>query len=201
MMKILKHFFNNDRECYGPVEGINQQLFEMAITRGKNIVFDRTGSDFKKYLETVISRLKTSGYSVNLVIVGNNYETALPRILKRKETEGRAVNEVYAARVYELLKIAIPQYLSLGCEFADKIFFYDNSDTLKLIYHTSCNDGNKKLNCVYNSGVCVTPQTIEEQSTKGGRKHKYKSSRKSKKIKKSKKTHRVRSYRTRLPQI
>ena len=181
--EIITNIFNNDTNCYTPVEKINNESFKMAIAQNKNIVFDGTGRNFEWYSKNVIKLLKDLGYNVNLVVVSNNVK----RIQKRAEEEGRNVNAQYTTQVYKTLETAIAQYLDLDCDFTDNIFLYDNSDTLKLILHTSCVNGVKQISCKYISGVC------DPIMRAGRNKKRYIKSRKLKK-KKSKKSHRLRSY-------
>lgn len=110
--------------------------------------------NFDWYSENIIKRLKELSYNVSLVIVINNIETVLPRIKERAEHEGRIVREGYTRSVYEALNSAIPKYSALDCKYADRIFIYDNSEVLKLIFTTYCKGEEKLLNCTYDSGVC-----------------------------------------------
>jgi predicted ABC-type ATPase len=56
--------------------------------------------NFEDYYNTVISRIKDSGYNVVLCVVYNNYTNAKNRIEQRTTTTGRAVNEDYAKKSY-----------------------------------------------------------------------------------------------------
>ena len=153
--EIITTLFENDNNCRGQVNSINDKSFEMAIQKNKNIIFDGTGKDFAWYSEDVLKRLKNLGYNVNLVIVANDVETVLGRIKKRAQEMGRDVSESYTRMVYSALNTAIPEYLNLDCSYANSIFLYDNSGTLKLIYKSSCQGDKKTLQCAYSSGVCL----------------------------------------------
>ena len=157
--EIITKLFNIDTNCYEPAGKINNQSFEKAIQENKNIVFDGTGRNFEWYSKNVIKLLKDKGYNVNLVIVSNNFSSVVGRMKKRQEEEGRHVDLDYASGVYDALKTAIPKYIDLKCDYIDKIYLFDNSDTLKLILHTSCVNGEKKILCDYVSGTCNPMKT------------------------------------------
>ena len=77
---VLQDFFNYDRTKYGEANKINNQLYEKTLKNNYNIIFDRTGTNFEDYYNTVISRIKDSGYNVVLCVVYNNYTNAKNRI-------------------------------------------------------------------------------------------------------------------------
>uniref|UniRef100_A0A6C0KS09 Zeta toxin domain-containing protein n=1 Tax=viral metagenome TaxID=1070528 RepID=A0A6C0KS09_9ZZZZ len=142
--EILIKLFNNNTNCYDKVSVINNKSYEMAIKQNKNIIFDGTGRNFEWYSENVIKRLKDLGYVVNLVIVMNDVDVVLNRIAERARQTGRNVNTNYMKTVYTALNEAIPKYLSLDCLYSNNIFLYDNTNTLHLVYTSSCK-GNLKL--------------------------------------------------------
>jgi len=57
---VLQDFFNYDRTKYGEANKINNQLYEKTLKNNYNIIFDRTGTNFEDYYNTVISRIKDS---------------------------------------------------------------------------------------------------------------------------------------------
>jgi len=142
--EILTKLFNNNTNCYDKVNVINNKSYEMAIKQNKNIIFDGTGRNFEWYSQNVIKKLKDLGYVVNLVIVMNDVDVVLNRIAERARQTGRNVNTNYMKTVYTALNEAIPKYLSLDCLYSNNIFLYDNTNTLHLVYTSSCN-GNIKL--------------------------------------------------------
>ena len=181
--EIISKLFNNDETCREKVNEINNKSFEMAIEQNKNIIFDRTGSDFDWYSTNVLKKLKDKGYKVFLVIIMNNIETALKRIQTRANIKGRNVNQAYAENVYKILSSAVPKYLSLDCEYADSIYLYDNSkenENIRLIYITTCDDSEKK----------ITMSGVKIQSRRKYRRNK-KSLRKSRRNKKSLRKYRL----------
>ena len=136
---VLEDFFNSDRTKYGEANKINNQLFEKTLKNNYNIIFDRTGTNFEDYYNTVISRIKDSGYNVVLCVVYNNYTSAKNRIEERTAKTGRAVNEDYAKKSYRDLTFNIPKYLKLNCQKVDEIFCFDNtSSSIELIYRSKC---------------------------------------------------------------
>jgi predicted ABC-type ATPase len=136
---VLQDFFNYDRTKYGEANKINNQLYEKTLKNNYNIIFDRTGTNFEDYYNTVISRIKDSGYNVVLCVVYNNYTNAKNRIEERTAKTGRAVNEDYAKKSYRDLTFNIPKYLKLNCQKVDEIFCFDNtSSSIELIYRSKC---------------------------------------------------------------
>ena len=136
---VLQDFFNYDRTKYGEANKINNQLYEKTLKNNYNIIFDRTGTNFEDYYNTVISRIKGSGYNVVLCVVYNNYTNAKNRIEERTAITGRAVNEDYAKKSYRDLTFNIPKYLKLNCQKIDEIFCFDNtSSSIELIYRSKC---------------------------------------------------------------
>ena len=136
---VLEDFFNSDRTKYAEAIKINNQLYEKTLKNNYNIIFDRTGTNFEDYYNTVISRIKDSGYNVVLCVVYNNYTNAKNRIEERTAKTGRAVNEDYAKKSYRDLTFNIPKYLKLNCQKVDEIFCFDNtSSSIELIYRSKC---------------------------------------------------------------
>lgn len=140
---VLEDFFNSDRTKYEDANKINNNLYETALNNNKNIIFDRTGTNFEVYYRTVISRIKDSGYNVVLCIVYNNYTNAKNRIEERTSKTGRAVNDSYARSSYRDLTFNIPNYIALKCQKVDEIFCFDNTSTsIDLIYKSKCINNN-----------------------------------------------------------
>jgi len=136
---VLQDFFNYDRTKYAEANKINNQLYEKTLKNNYNIIFDRTGTNFEDYYNTVISKIKDSGYNVVLCVVYNNYTNAKNRIEERTAKTGRAVNEDYAKKSYRDLTFNIPKYLKLNCQKVDEIFCFDNtSSSIELIYRSKC---------------------------------------------------------------
>jgi len=137
--EVLEEFFNSDIKKYADANKINEQLYEIALKKNYNIIFDRTGTNFEVYYTTVISRIKDSGYNVVLCIVYNNYTNAKKRIEQRTATTGRAVSENYAKNSYKDLTFNIPKYINLNCQKVNDIFCFDNTSTsIELIYRSKC---------------------------------------------------------------
>jgi predicted ABC-type ATPase len=137
--EVLEEFFNSDIKKYADANKINEQLYEIALKKNYNIIFDRTGTNFEVYYTTVISRIKDSGYNVVLCIVYNNYTNAKNRIEQRTATTGRAVSENYAKNSYKDLTFNIPKYINLNCQKVNDIFCFDNTSTsIELIYRSKC---------------------------------------------------------------
>ena len=136
---VLENFFYSDRTKYSEANKINNQLYDNALKKNYNIIFDRTGTNFEDYYTTVISRIKDHGYNVVLCVVYNNYTNAKKRIEERNAKTGRAVNEDYAKKSYRDLTFNIPKYLKLNCQKIDEIFCFDNtSSSIELIYRSKC---------------------------------------------------------------
>lgn len=141
--EILTKLFGNDNGCYDRVIPINNESFDLALKNKKNVVFDGTGRDFDWYSENVLKRLKNNRYEVHLVIVSNNISVGLARAAERQRqnisNKSRGVDESYAKKAYNDLSYAIPKYLSLDCDYADYIYFYDNTQSeISLSLHTGC---------------------------------------------------------------
>jgi predicted ABC-type ATPase len=124
---VLEEFFNSDRTKYTEANIINEKLYETALKNNYNIIFDRTGTNFEVYYNTVISRIKDKRYNVILCIVYNNYTNVKKRIEQRTAKTGRAVNENYARSSYRDLTFNIPKYIKLNCQNVDDIFCFDNT--------------------------------------------------------------------------
>jgi predicted ABC-type ATPase len=136
---VLEEFFNSDRTKYTEANIINEKLYETALKNNYNIIFDRTGTNFEVYYNTVISRIKDKRYNVILCIVYNNYTNVKKRIEQRTANTGRAVNENYARSSYRDLTFNIPKYIKLNCQNVDDIFCFDNTSTsIELIYRSKC---------------------------------------------------------------
>jgi predicted ABC-type ATPase len=136
---VLEVFFNSDRTKYTEANIINEKLYENAVKNNYNIVFDRTGTNFEVYYNTVISRIKDKRYNVILCIVYNNYANVKKRIEQRTANTGRVVNENYARSSYRDLTFNIPKYIKLNCQNVDDIFCFDNTSTsIELIYRSKC---------------------------------------------------------------
>ena len=136
---VLEVFFNSDIKKYDEANIINEKLYETALKNNYNIIFDRTGTNFEVYYNTVISRIKDRRYNVILCIVYNNYTNVKNRIEKRTAKTGRAVNENYAKSSYRDLTFNIPKYIKLNCQKVDDIFCFDNTSTsIELIYRSKC---------------------------------------------------------------
>lgn len=189
--EILTELFNNNNECRGEVNVINDRSYEMAIEQGKNIIFDGTGKDFEWYSTNVLKKLKEHEYTVNLVIVMNDVENVLERIIARANAEGREVPEEYTRHVYNILSEAIPKYLSLDCEYADSIYLYDNSrETIHFLYKMTCEDGIKKLRMKAGGKIPSSKNKKSRRRTNRKskrKKYKRRTNRKSKKKKSKKK--------------
>ena len=141
---ILKTFFNSNRKYYHKVEPINKALYEKTLEGNYNLIFDRTGTNFENYYNSVIKKIKAEGYNIVLCIVYNNYYNVKSRLKKREAETGRAVNETYARNSYRDLTFNIPKYVDLNCDDADDIFVFDNTSTsIELIYRSQCNRGQK----------------------------------------------------------
>ena len=141
--EILTALFKNENGCYDKVTPINNESFDLALKKGKNVVFDGTGRNFDWYSENVLKRLKNNRYEVHLVIVSSNISIGLARAKQRQSkntsNKSRGVDEQYAKEVYNALSYAIPQYLSLDCDYADYIYLYDNTQSeIQLSLHTGC---------------------------------------------------------------
>jgi predicted ABC-type ATPase len=136
---VLEEFFNSDRTKYTEANIINEKLYETALKNNYNIIFDRTGTNFEVYYNTVISRIKDKRYNVILCIVYNNYTNVKKRIEQRTAKTGRVVNENYARSSYRDLTFNIPKYIKLNCQNVDDIFCFDNTSTsIELIYRSKC---------------------------------------------------------------
>ena len=153
---------------------INNIIYERAILERKNIIFDGTGKNFEWYSENVLKRLTDQGYSVNLAISISNVDAVLKRIRDRATLTGRDVSEDYTRHVYDSLKTAIPQYVSLDCNYVNtRIFVFDNIDELKLIFQTHCDGSKKTIECI--GDICK----IDEQISGGKHKSRRKKTKKS----------------------
>ena len=141
---ILSTFFNSNRKYYHKVEPINNALYEKTLEGNYNLIFDRTGTNFVSYYNSVIKKIKAEGYNIVLCVVYNNYYNVKSRLKKREAETGRAVNETYARNSYRDLTFNIPKYVNLNCDDADDIFVFDNTSTnIELIYRSQCNGGVK----------------------------------------------------------
>jgi len=143
---ILKTFFNSNRKYYSKVEPINKALYEKTLEGNYNLIFDRTGTNYDSYYNTVIKKIKEEGYNIVLCIVYNNYYSVKARLKKREAETGRAVNETYARNSYRDLTFNIPKYVNLNCDDTDDIFVFDNtSSSIELIYRSQCKKGEKTV--------------------------------------------------------
>jgi len=142
----LKTFFNSNRKYYSKVEPINKALYEKTLEGNYNLIFDRTGTNYDNYYNTVIKKIKEEEYNIVLCIVYNNYYSVQARLKKREAETGRAVNETYARNSYRDLTFNIPKYVNLNCDDTDDIFVFDNtSSSIELIYRSHCKDGKKNV--------------------------------------------------------
>jgi len=151
---ILKIYFNSNRKYYHKVEPINNALYEKALKGNYNLIFDRTGTNYEIYYNTVIKKIKEAGYNIVLCIVYNNYYNVHPRLKKREAETGRAVNDKYARNSYRDLTFNIPKYINLNCDDSDDIFVFDNTlSSIELIYRSQCENGKKKLLLIIYSNI------------------------------------------------
>ena len=143
---ILKNYFNSNRKYYHKVEPINKALYEKTLKGNYNLIFDRTGTNYDIYYNTVIKKIKEEGYNIVLCIVYNNYYNVHARLKKREAETGRAVNEQYARNSYRDLTFNIPKYVNLNCDDTDDIFVFDNTlSSIELIYRSRCEKGKKTV--------------------------------------------------------
>ena len=143
---ILKTYFNSNRRYYHKVEPINKALYVKTLNGNYNLIFDRTGTNYDIYYNTVIKKIKEEGYNIVLCIVYNNYYNVHARLKKREAETGRAVNEDYARKSYRDLTFNIPKYVNLNCDDSDDIFVFDNtSSSIELIYRSQCENGKKTV--------------------------------------------------------
>ena len=156
---IKTTLFKNNNKCRKQANEINDVIYERAIAEKKNIIFDGIGKDFDWYSHAVLKRLTDIGYSVNLIIVTNKLDISIARTKAREKETGRHVDEKFVRDVHAILIDTIPHYISLGCNYVNtRMFVYDNSYDLRLVYQTHCDGSEKSIECI--GAICDTAAKV-----------------------------------------
>ena len=155
---ILTHFFDNNINCYWVTEYhksnsqsgydaeiIFQKMFKDAVSNSLNLVYDRTGKDFKNITESKITTLKNNNYRVILCISLLDVNTAITRVNKRAQETGRPVTHSYLKTTYSILDEVIPMYFKINANLIDGIYVYDNKKNQKLVGNMYVNNNNMKI--------------------------------------------------------
>lgn len=145
---ILSELYNNDNECRGHANKINDILFEKAESGKYDIIFDGTGKDFEWYYNKLIKKLRKKLYTIYISIVTIDINIAIDRIKKRYDETGRNVPLSFIKDVYKKLEKAIPKYINIECNDVDGIFLYDNTKETQLLFSSHCKGDKKIVNCL-----------------------------------------------------
>lgn len=143
---LLEFFFNNSEYNRKFIFSFNEKIIKYFSFEKYNIIWDTSGRSYNWAKDTILKTLKNLNYNIIICIMYNKIENVKSRIKIRAEKIGRNIPNHYLNNTYTTLKNVIPKYLNLDCKYADHIYIYDNSGSqLNLVYHSSCNGGNKKI--------------------------------------------------------